>query len=1144
MIRALPWLAALVPAVALAQAVSFGAAREPGGAVLGRVCVDLDGDGRCGADEPGVAGARVLSEDGAIAIADGRGGYHLLEVPGRIVLRDRTAYGGHLVTAEGLGASRAFELGFAGAAAVDLAVPSPRAAAPTLEPAPPDDPRASRAPPPRQDGRLGWTLDGRAAPGATVTVAGVRAEVQEDGTFHAEVELAPGDNAFPVVVRSADGGLSVYSWTVQRVARARGGDLVLPVAPVRVAALAVGAAAGGGVLVLGSVPRGARVVVAGIVPAPLRSGAFAAFAPPGAADATLELRTGHAPPLVVPLPLPGASGLRAGVALAELELSLGGDAGFLVTARGAGTAAGRAGPVEYAAGLDLDDREGSLADLARPRDALAAEHALDPERTFLTAGDDSAADDRNPGRGRIWARVEAPGARLDLGKSRAGLTGAELGRYDRALFGAKARGERELGPVRVEASAFGATLRTDAGGNAPPQVAHDVLAATGGAFFWLSHGEIVPGSEAVRVEWRDPLTGLASGGRVLVRSEDYEVDWASGRIVLAHPLSSAVAPPVLATGEPFSAQRAIVVVDYQHAATGPGGEDLAGGRVGAAAGPLTLAVHGANEERAGGYRLAAGAASLDLGAPLLLRAEAARSRGTPFGEAAGSAFGRSADGGIIFAPVAAGEGEAGAVHVEAQGAIGPGRYAAWWREREAGYVDFEFAEPAAARERGVEAGGHAGIFTATAIYAEREGAGPAEEGGATPNEARRLVGRGTARVGGVALTAEAAHARLVAPEPGEETSAGVRASWRAAPGLSLDLSHHQGLAVSGAGRDPTFTAAGATVHRGDGRLSVRGGWGPELGPRVLVGGERGRDGEAVYGTYTVDPDAPSAFREAGSALGARRRAGATEVFTEEQLVRDALGLRAARVVGASVSPLRGFTLTVTGERGARLRPDGSDLERSGAGGAAALVRGPVRLALRGEARRDGGDARVATGGAAEWRALSRLTLSTRAAWAHAAGAREALAFEAAAGAALRLERAGILVSLARLADQRPGAIRRDALVGRLAGTADVAERLSLGAGAAIGWQRAEGVRDERASGSVRAVVRVGGPLDVGAEYARRASLEGLPIGDLDAVRAEAGVRAGQSRIALGYTFLGFSGDGIAPRDDGRIFLRAQLAYGP
>ena len=127
----------------------------------------------------------------------------------------------------------------------------------------------------------------------------------------------------------------------------------------------------------------------------------------------------------------------------------------------------------------------------------------------------------------------------------------------------------------------------------------------------------MPGSEGLRIEWRDPLTGRATDGSVLVRGEDYEIDWVSGRIVLARPLSSVSGPPVLATGEPFAAQRAVLVADYQHAATGPEAEDLQGGRVAAALGPLALSAHGANEERSGGYRLGAATATLDLGAPLL-----------------------------------------------------------------------------------------------------------------------------------------------------------------------------------------------------------------------------------------------------------------------------------------------------------------------------------------------------------------------------------------------------------------------------------------------------------------------------------------------------------------------------------------------
>ena len=163
---ALALLAAVLPELAAAQGVLLGSEREPGGTVLGRVCLDLDRDGRCGDDEPGVAGARVVAEDGAIALADGRGRYHLLERQTRIVLRDRAAYGGHVVAAEGLGVRRAFELAPAGAASIDLPVPPPAAEPPALAPAQPDDPGLTDAPARRDDGLLGWTLAGRVPPGA------------------------------------------------------------------------------------------------------------------------------------------------------------------------------------------------------------------------------------------------------------------------------------------------------------------------------------------------------------------------------------------------------------------------------------------------------------------------------------------------------------------------------------------------------------------------------------------------------------------------------------------------------------------------------------------------------------------------------------------------------------------------------------------------------------------------------------------------------------------------------------------------------------------------------------------------------------------------------------------------------------------
>jgi uncharacterized repeat protein (TIGR01451 family) len=56
--------------------------------IVGRVWVDLDGDGRASEDEPGVAGVDIWTEDGDVVRTDAAGRYSLVNVrPGRHVLR-------------------------------------------------------------------------------------------------------------------------------------------------------------------------------------------------------------------------------------------------------------------------------------------------------------------------------------------------------------------------------------------------------------------------------------------------------------------------------------------------------------------------------------------------------------------------------------------------------------------------------------------------------------------------------------------------------------------------------------------------------------------------------------------------------------------------------------------------------------------------------------------------------------------------------------------------------------------------------------------------------------------------------------------------------------------------------------------------
>lgn len=1133
-------LALALPAGAGAQVVLGGRA-EPGALVLGRACLDVDGDGRCGPAEPGVAGARILAASGRVAVADGEGRFHLRDVPARLLARDRVAYGAERLVVEGLDAAVTLVVAPHGAAQVDLAAPA--GAFPLLAPLA-LAPEGGRAPRSRGD-RLVWSTGLRVAPGHRLEVDGATVEPGPDGVAVVELALAPGDNAFLLVAGGPDGGGAAWRLPVHLAPRRDGGALVLPGAPEPLVVYASRPAAGGGVLVTGRAAAAAALAVDGLAPVRDAEGRFALYLPPGAEPVMALAPAEGAMPVRLPLAAADAGGLSAVAGVLDLELSLLGPGGPLLTARGAGAARGRLGPLDLELGVDLDDRDG-LAELLRPRDALSAEQAEDPARTFLAVGDRGAAGDRNPGAGRLWARLSGPGLDATVGSGRARLGGAaELGRYERALFGASVAAAAEVGPVALEATGFGASARPDAQGNTPPVARHDVLAPTGGAVYWLSRGEVVPGSEAVRVEWRDPFTGRLVEVRPLVRGEDYALSTSDGRLTLAAPLGRASprgprAAAALVTGEPFEAAEVALVVDYLHAGAAGREEDLGGGSVRVGAGPVSIGAAAATERRAG-EAWTLGAVQGEVALPgLSVRAEAARSEGALF---AAGGFTTSLDGGLARGAAPASAGAAGALHLEARAEAGPAHVEGWWRVREPGYSDGRFQEPLRAAERGAEIGAEVGPVSATLLVAEREGALPGDPTGATPLASRRALARVTASHGAVTVHAEALDQHHEAPAAGDATSAGVRAEVAVAPGLRIDAAHHQALRVEGAAEDPTFTSAGVALEAGrGGALAVRGGWGPELGPRVVVSGERRVADEAIYGTWSADPGAPSTFRSAGSSLGASRAAGAVEVFTEEQLLRDAFGLRAARVVGARVAPARGLVVSLSGEHGERLRPGAEPVPRTGGAAAVGLARETWRVAARGEAREEGDDPSWAAAVSGEWDVARPLTLSARAGYAEArAASARALALEAAVGAALRTDRGALLGSVARVAEGRPGEARRDGVLTRLAGTLPRG-RLTLGLGAGVAWWRVAGGRDERVAGSARVQVGVAGPLDAAAEYARRAPLAGR-LGALDAARGELGLRAGRARIAMGYTLVGFGGDGLDPAEEShRLHLGLQLAY--
>jgi hypothetical protein len=1128
-------LAALGPAAAArGQVARVGAQPASGGTVLGRVCLDLDRDGACQDGEPGIAGARVRFEDGRRARADDSGRFHAAAVPARILLGDRAAYGDHAVGVDGLGVRRRFELAPGATVSVDLPVDADgdRASAGAVEPRGGGVPRVEGA-------GVVWPVGGTAAPGARIRGAGREATAGDDGRWTLGVPLAEGGNAIGLSIEAAD---AVALWRLDlRVVRPDAGALrVYPSAPVRLASMSV-RPAGEGVLLVGRTAPGVELRVAG---SPVRSageGRFGAFGSAGAATGgpvAIQATMGDAKAEVT-VSVADRDRPFAGLFLGELEVQLGGEAGFLASGRVAGSIGGRWRGFELDVGADLDDRDRSALDLTSARDALASGLRVDPSRGWLETGDRAALSDANPGRGRLWARAEGNGLRLELGGARTGMTGAELGRYDRAFFGGRVQHELALGPVRVGAVVLGGRVGPDASGLSVGAPCQDELAATGGSLYYLSRRNLVAGSERLRIEWRDPISRLVVASRELSRGRDYDLDLVGGRLLLARPLATLRPAAALIGGDPFEAAEAWLVADYLHVDAGEGERGIAGAELRGVAGPVALAVGGATESRPGAdWQLAAASAKVDLGAPLRATVEVARSDGSLHG---GAGRATSLDGGFHYggAPLPDG-GAASAVHARIDGEAGPASWAGWWRERPAGYSDGTFEERVAARERGALVQGKLGRYGLRLAWVERRGADPRDPYGASRLDVGRAQGAASLGVGPVDLGAEVLHERLTLPTRGRQSAAGLRAGWRAARGLRLEASHLQSFARSGDVESRTFTSAGVALDARELALAVRAGWGPDMGPRLLVSGERGDEAGAVYGKLAVDPESRSIFDADSSSVGARQRVAGGSLFTEERVGRDAWGNVSGRVIGAALTPADGLAIVLSGERGERWL-GGTTSSRSAGALSVAWSGAPVRIDGRGEWRTEGSGDQWLAGAGVEWPATSRLTFAARALASDGElRGRRARGGEGWLSGAWRSDVLSVLARLGALQDDRDGSAEREATIGAVALTAKVLRRATVGAGLDAALQRVGGVRDDRLAANARGEVSVWGPLDVALEYARRGSLDGRQLGDLDAVRLEAGVTASGVRLALGYTLVGFRGTGIDPAEetDGRFYLRA------
>jgi uncharacterized repeat protein (TIGR01451 family) len=931
------------------------------GTILGEVYRDDNGNGVRDRGEPGLGAALVVMDDGLQSVTDNDGRYHLAAVPPgdrAIKVAEYTLPPGSKLTTD---VTRIVPVTAGSLSKIDFGVlvPAPEPPAPR--------PQLSMVLPelkPGDAGRLGYRLTGVTLPGARIHVGTRAGHVDKLGVWGADVELVHGRNRFAIVTELPDGRVIIGAREVFWVERAEGGSLVIPRDEEARMTLRfpAGALAEPSFLLEGTVTSQLRALtVAGQALAPDSQGHFALKLRVPESGAGIAIDAQFSDGLAVRF----EHGLLANgdfvllVGLAEGKLGYvqksdagGKSSGFFAQGRVKLYAKGRIlGRWLLEGGIDLDTSQlDSWRDLFRG-DPQRMFRNLDPDRFYTVYGDASQSTQAAQSHARLFVRVQIDRSELLFGNLQTGLTGVEMGRYSRSATGGRLEFVRAAteanGPPNTQVILFGAWLQTSR--------AHDELRGTGGSLYYLSHRNIVEGSEQVRLELRDQVSARPESNVAQHATVDYEVDYLAGRVIMRDPVSSIAPSPTLVRSSNIDGDAAYLVVDYEYLVDGDSDDGTLGARATQRLGPVRLGGTVVNEFRsAGDYTLIGGDVQVDL-----------KKYGTIIGEYAHSygaltSFSTSSDGGLTYADALGTsqstntQRQGNAYKAEADLHFGAVTLRPYFRGIDQGYTDTAHAQESSFMQWGIEAAAKAWGFTLRFHYDERhyqqalvyDAAGnPLTTVMDTHRDLGGEIGRSFGRVD---VKLGARNEVEEDPDParaGHRTTVAARVEVHIVPKLSVYVLGQ--YAVQKGGGDPTTSliaqdnslgAIGATVQlplqtKGTGEVSYGAqGVGGLVSLRTEVG-----PGRVLYGTTTLSQDRDDRLSAAVAAGGRERIADAkgnarATLYAEDQFREGPLvgaggtdgGRSHMQTAGLDIPFGKRFVIGASFERG-EVTPSGSPL---------------------------------------------------------------------------------------------------------------------------------------------------------------------------------------------------------------------------
>ncbi|HLF18138.1 MAG TPA: Ig-like domain-containing protein [Candidatus Omnitrophota bacterium] len=186
---------------------------------------------------------------------------------------------------------------------------------------------------------------------------------------------------------------------------------------------------------------------------------------------------------------------------------------------------------------------------------------LDPDKYYPVYGDASTIDYQATNtQGNLYLLIEWDKSSMLWGNYDVSFGNTEFAQFSRTLYGGKVDFETvsttPFGDPRTKVVAFRA--------RAQQRSAHVEFLATGGSVYYTKHKDVIEGSDKVKIEVRDKVTGLVIVQREMVESADYEMDYEDGRFIFWQPVPMLVDTYSIISSDLLNGNPVYVVMDYEY----------------------------------------------------------------------------------------------------------------------------------------------------------------------------------------------------------------------------------------------------------------------------------------------------------------------------------------------------------------------------------------------------------------------------------------------------------------------------------------------------------------------------------------------------------------------------------------------------